>query len=95
MPSANPNTKSLTVNLRVKPEIRALIDRAAKAQGKSRTAFILDSARAAAEETLLDQWLPVASRQAYAELLARLDHAPAPSPGLLKVMRTPGPWDEV
>ena len=36
-----------TLNLRIKPEVRGLIDRAAKARGKNRTDFILDAARAA------------------------------------------------
>ena len=47
--------KRETLNIRIKPEVRDLIDRAAKSRGKNRTDFILDSARLAAEDTLLDQ----------------------------------------
>lgn len=94
MPSTNPSTKRDTLNLRVKPEVRGLIDRAAKARGKNRTDFILDAARAAAEETLLDQALLVASPEAYAEFVSRLDRAPASNPRLVKTMQTPAPWDE-
>ena len=94
MPSTNPTAKRDTLNLRVKPEVRGLIDRAAKARGKNRTDFILDAARAAAEEALLDQALLVASPEAYAEFVARLDRAPAPNARLLKTLRTPAPWDE-
>lgn len=64
---AHPVAKRDTLNLRIKPEVRGLIDRAAKARGKNRTDFILDVARIAAEETLLDQALLVVSPQAYAE----------------------------
>ena len=34
-----------TLNLRIKPEERGLIDRAALATGKTRTDFVLDAAR--------------------------------------------------
>jgi len=37
--------KRETLNIRIKPEVRDLIDRAAKSRGKNRTDFILDSAR--------------------------------------------------
>ena len=82
-----------TLNLRIKPEVRGLIDRAAKARGKNRTDFILDAARAAAEETLLDQALMAVSPEAYADFVARLDRAPAPNSRLLKTQQMPAPWD--
>lgn len=55
-PSAAPDKRE-TLNIRIKPEERNLIDRAAKASGKNRTDFMLDAARSAAEKTLLDQVL--------------------------------------
>jgi toxin YhaV len=61
---------------------------------KNRTDFILDAARAAAEETLLDRALMAVSPEAYADFVARLDRAPAPNPRLLKTLQTPAPWDE-
>ena len=39
-----------TLNLRIEPEVRGLIDRAAKVRGKNRTDFILDAAQQAAED---------------------------------------------
>ena len=48
--SASP-AKRDTLNIRIKPEERSLIDRAARTLGKNRTDFILDAARRAAEET--------------------------------------------
>lgn len=94
MPATNPATKRDTLNLRIKPEVRGLIDRAAKARGKNRTDFILDAARAAAEEALLDRSLMVVSEEAYAEFVERLDQAPAPNPRLKKTLQTPAPWDQ-
>ena len=95
MPAANSMAmKRETLNLRIKPEVRSLIDRAAKLQGKNRTDFILDAARNAAEEALLDQALFVVSEEAYAEFVERLDRSPAANPRLKKTMQTPAPWDE-
>ena len=84
-----------TLNLRIKPEVRGLIDRAAKVRGKNRTDFILDAARLAAEETLLDQALIRVSAEAYAEFVARLDRPAAPNARLHKTLQTPAPWDRV
>ena len=90
--SAAPSKRE-TLNIRIKPEERNLIDRAAKARGKNRTDFVLDAARAAAEETLLDQVLIAASPQAYAAFLARLDMPPQSNERLRKTMQTKAPWD--
>ena len=92
-----PRTSSATrdtLNMRIKPEERSLIDRAAKARGKNRTDFILEAARSAAEEALLDQVLIVASPEDYAAFLARLDAPTRGNERLLKTMNTPPPWDD-
>lgn len=86
--------KRETLNIRIKPEERNLIDRAAAARGKNRTDFILDAARNAAEEALLDQAMISVSPQAYAEFLARLDLPPNPNRHLQKTMQTPPPWNK-
>ncbi len=41
-----------TLNLRIEPGDRGLIDRAALATGKTRTDFVLEAARRAAEDAL-------------------------------------------
>lgn len=86
--------KRETLNIRIRPEDRSLIDRAAKARGKNRTDFVLDAARLAAEEALLDRALVVASPQAYAAFVARLDMPPQPNERLRKTMQTAAPWDK-
>jgi uncharacterized protein (DUF1778 family) len=55
--TANSEPITRAVNLRVREEIRDLIDQAARIQGRSRSDFMIDAARRAAEETLLDQTL--------------------------------------
>ena len=87
------DAKRETLNIRIKPEVRDLIDRAAKSRGKNRTDFILDSARVAAEDTLLDQVIMTVSPQAFEEFQARLDMPPKANARLLKTMLTPAPWE--
>lgn len=96
MPTLNTApSKRETLNIRIKPEERNLIDRAAKARGKNRTDFILEAARLAAEEALLDQVIIMANPEAYAAFLARLDMPPQPNERLRKTMQTPAPWDKI
>ncbi len=82
-----------TINLRASAEQKALIDRAASRLGKSRTEFMLDSAREAAENTLLDQRLFLLDDSDYARFVARLDAPVEPSDALEKLLATPAPWE--
>lgn len=82
-----------TLNMRIKPEDRSLFDWAAKAQGKTRTDFILEAARRAAEETMLDRTLVQVGPEAYDAFLARLDAPPQPNDRLKKTMQTKAPWE--
>jgi uncharacterized protein (DUF1778 family) len=81
-----------TLNLRVPPAERTLIDRAAQSTGKTRTDFILEAARRAAEEALLDRAVLAAGPKAYAAFLARLDAPAQPNARLRKTMQAPQPW---
>lgn len=94
MPALKSQNKRETLNIRIRPEDRGLIDRAARTRGKNRTDFILDAARLAAEEALLDQVIITANPESYAKFLARLDMPPRPNERLRKTMQTPAPWDE-
>jgi uncharacterized protein (DUF1778 family) len=85
--------KREALNLRIQPRVRELIDRAAELAGKNRTDFVLDAARRAAEDTLLDRTVFTVSPKAYRQFLARLDAPPKPNKRLLKSMRTPAPWE--
>lgn len=90
---ATTEAKRETLNIRIKPEVRDLIDRAAKSRGKNRTDFILDSARLAAEDTLLDQVIIKGSPQAFAQFQTRLDMPPKANERLRQTMQTPAPWE--
>jgi uncharacterized protein (DUF1778 family) len=80
------------LNLRIQPKLRGLIDQAAELAGENRTDFILDAARRAAEETILDRTVFVLSPKDYREFAALLDAPPAPNTRLRKSMRTLPPW---
>jgi uncharacterized protein (DUF1778 family) len=85
--------KREALNLRIKPQVRELIDRAAELAGKNRTDFVLDAARRMAEDTLLDRTVFTVSPKVYRRFLARLDAPPRPNKRLLKSMQTPAPWE--
>ena len=83
-----------TLNLRIRSEERGLIDQAARAVGKNRTDFILDAARKAAEDALLDRVLFPVDPATFAKVRALLDAPAQPNERLRRTMRTPPPWDE-
>jgi uncharacterized protein (DUF1778 family) len=84
--------KRLTLNLRIKSEERNLIDRAAQMRGKNRTDFILEAARSAAENTLLDQAMIYVNAQAYQQFLEKIEATPERNERLRKTMQAPAPW---
>ena len=94
MISANTDQpKRETLNIRIKPEERGLIDRAAKARGKNRTEFVLEAARIAAGEAILDQAILSVTPEAYQAFLEQLDLPPKPNERLRKTMQASAPWD--
>jgi uncharacterized protein (DUF1778 family) len=90
-PAAHAESTTRAVNLRVREEIRDLIDQAARIQGRSRSDFMIDAARRAAEEALLDQTLVRVDQETYAQFLSVLDQPPA-GEGYERLMAAPSPW---
>jgi uncharacterized protein (DUF1778 family) len=87
-------SKRDTLNLRIKPELRGLIDRAAELTGKKRTEFVLTAARNAAEDALMDRTIFALDAGAYADFLARLDAPPQPNNRLRRTLQTAAPWEK-
>ena len=82
-----------TINLRASAEQKALIDRAARRLGKSRTEFVLDTMREAAENVLLDQRLFSLDEATFSSFKAMLD-APVEAGGALRrTLSASAPWD--
>jgi uncharacterized protein (DUF1778 family) len=88
-----PANRTGMINIRVKPAERALIDQAAAAQGKSRSEFMLEASRRAAEEALLDRVLLRVDSATYARFVELLDAPPQPNERLRRLMQTRAPWD--
>ncbi len=94
MPAVQQKQKRDTLNLRIKPELRRLIDRAAGVSGRNRTDFVLSAARRAAEEALLDRTVFAVDAKTYAEFLARLDAPPQPNARLRRSLKASPPWEK-
>jgi uncharacterized protein (DUF1778 family) len=82
------------INLRVSRSQKALIDRAAEAQGRSRSDFMLDAACREAESVLLDQRYFNLDEEAFQRFIDLLDAPPADNPGLTRLLKKKAPWDK-
>lgn len=81
------------LNMRILPETRALIGRAAELSGKNLTDFVLDAARQAAQNILLDRSIIPVDARAYSAFVTLLDAPPRPNERLRKSLQTPAPWE--
>jgi len=86
-------TKRETLNLRIKAEVRELIDQAAELAGKNRTDFVLDAARQAAADTIRDRTMLIFPPEAYAAFMKLLDAPPRPNKRLRRALRKRAPWE--
>ncbi|BBL74915.1 hypothetical protein MishRS11D_20130 [Methylomagnum ishizawai] len=94
IPTPSRPKRPARLGFRATPEQEALLQRAAAARHKSLAEFVLDSACAAAEQTLLDQRLFMVPGSEYAALLELLDQPPQDNPGLQRLFAKPEPWDK-
>jgi uncharacterized protein (DUF1778 family) len=85
--------KSGLVNLRISPDDRNIIDRAARAAGKTRTEFMVEAARRAAHDTLLDMTLVLVDHATFGRFKQALDAPINPHPGLRALVSQKAPWD--
>ena len=87
-------TATETLNIRVPPAAKALIDQAAKALGKNRTEFIIAAAHREAETVLLDQRLFTLDGVQFEQFVKALEQPPATNEKLQQLIATPAPWDK-
>jgi uncharacterized protein (DUF1778 family) len=85
--------RGVTINLRAPAPLRDLIDRAAAVLGKTRSEFMLDSARRSAEDVLLDQTIFRLDKDKFAEFLEIVDQPPKPTEDLKRLLKTKAPWE--
>ena len=83
-----------TINLRIETQTRQLIDDAAAILGKTRTEFMIESARRQAIDVLLDQRLFVLDADRYDAFINALDNPPAPGPKLRALLRRTPAWQK-
>lgn len=83
-----------SINLRIEANTRQLIDDAAAILGKTRTEFMIDSARRQAIDVLLDQRLFVLDADRYDAFLYALDNPPAPGPKLRSLLSRVPAWQK-
>jgi uncharacterized protein (DUF1778 family) len=80
------------ISLRIQPGTRRMIDEAAAILGKTRTEFMIESARAQAIDVLLDQRLFVLDPERHAALVRALDNPAPPGPKLRALLRRAPAW---
>ena len=86
-PNPSPETHARAINLRVREETRALIDRAAQAQGRSRSDFMIEASRRAADQAVIS-----VEPADYDRFLEILDAPAEPNEELRRILRAPPPW---
>lgn len=87
-------SRSARVGLRSSEAQVIILRRAAEVAHKSLTDFILDSACLAAEQTLLDQRLFMATGKDHQALLDLLDRPARSNAGLKDLFARTAPWDD-
>ena len=83
-----------SINLRLEAVTRRLIDDAAAVLGKTRTEFMVESARRQAIDVLLDERMFVLDPARHDLFVDVLDHPPAPGPKLKALLRRMPAWQK-
>ena len=82
-----------SINLRIEARTRQLIDDAAAVLAKTRTEFMIDSARSLAIDVLLDQRLFALDAKRHEAFVHALDNPAAPGPRLRALLRRVPAWE--
>jgi len=82
-----------TISIRIPLQTRDLIDTAAASLGKSRSEFMIESARRQAQDVLLDQRIFDLDAEASAAFAAVLAEPPKANAALRALMQAKSPWE--
>lgn len=85
--------REVIINLRARTAQKELIDRAAEAQGKNRTEFMLDAACEKAEHVLLDKTFFSLEEASYKRFVELLDAPIRHSERLVELLSSRAPWE--
>ena len=91
--AVRPQTKTAHLNIRMKPEVRAKIELAASASGKSVSDFVRDAATREAENTLLDRTKIEVNQADWERFIIALDAPPTDNPRLRNLLSRKAVWD--
>ncbi len=86
-------TKTAPINLRAREPERNLIDAAARALGKTRSEFIIETVCREAERVLLDQRLFHLDAEAFDAFERALNAPPGSNEALRALLSGKAPWD--
>jgi len=84
---------SVPINMKAEPEVRSLIDRAAKLLHLNRTEFVLETMIQRAEEVILDHQLISVDKERFDRFVTALDSPPADNPRLKQLLNRKAPWE--
>jgi uncharacterized protein (DUF1778 family) len=89
------SNRDTAINLRARGTDRDLIDRAAQAQGKTRSEFMLEAARERARQVLVDQVFFQLDVRAFKRFNKLLDTpVGASSKRLIDLLKRKAPWEK-
>ena len=91
--TAMTDRKDFPMSMRLPESDVAIIDRAARLRGRSRTDFVRDAAVRAAEDVLMDSGLVRMSTESFEAFVSVLAAPAAPVPELVELIRRPAPWE--
>jgi uncharacterized protein (DUF1778 family) len=86
--------QKLPLSMRFPAADLAVIDRAARLRGRSRTDFVREAAVRAAEEALLDQRLITLSPGDFQAFREEIERPGRPVPEIVELLRRKPPWSE-
>lgn len=92
--TSNAARKDELIQIRASAATKEIINRAAALRGQKLSEFMLDSARARAEETILDQRLFFLEPKAYEKFLGMLDAPAKPSKAVRTLLRRRPAWQK-
>ena len=91
--AASAERKEHPISMRLPEADIAMIDRAARLRGRSRTDFVRDAAVRAAEDVLMDNRLIRMSPEGFAEFMSALSGPATAVPEMVELARRPAPWE--
>lgn len=90
---ATASRKDHPLSMRLPEADLAIIDRAARLRGRSRTDFVRESAVRAAEETLMETGLLRMSAEGFADFMTVLSAPAQPVDAMVELLSRPAPWE--